>query len=102
MAVTKIEEKDFKKVAIDSKKKVLVDCYATWCGPCKMLGPVIDSLSEENDEYEFYKLDVDDAEEVSREYGIMSIPTLLVFENGELVNKSVGLISKEDLKKLLK
>ena len=50
----------------------------------------------------FYKLDVDDAEEVSREYGIMSIPTLLVFENGELVNKSVGLISKEELKKLLK
>ena len=102
MAVTKIEEKNFKKVAIESKKKVLVDCYADWCGPCKMLGPIVDALSEEVEDYEFYKLNVDDAEEISREYGIMSIPTLLVFNNGELVDKSVGLLSKEDLKELLK
>ena len=102
MAVTKIEESDFKKVAVESKKKVLVDCYAEWCGPCKMLGPIIDSLSEEVEDYEFYKLNVDDAEEVSREYGIMSIPTLLVFNNGELVDKSVGLLPKEEIKKLLK
>ena len=88
MAVTKIEESDFKKVAVESKKKVL--------------GPIIDSLSEEVEDYEFYKLNVDDAEEVSREYGIMSIPTLLVFNNGELVDKSVGLLPKEEIKKLLK
>ena len=50
MAVTKIEGKDFKRLAVESKKKVVVDCYAEWCGPCKMLGPVIDSLSEENTE----------------------------------------------------
>ena len=102
MAVVKIEEKDFKKVAIESKKKVLVDCYADWCGPCKMLGPVIEEVSEENKDYEFYKLNVDDAENVSMEYGIMSIPTLLIFENGELVNKSIGFISKEQVKELLK
>ena len=102
MAVTKLEEKDFQKTVIDSKKKVLVDCYADWCGPCRMLGPIVDKVSEENTDYEFYKLNVDDAEELSMKYGIMSIPTLLVFNNGELVNKSVGLIQKEKVKELLK
>lgn len=102
MAVTQIEEKDFKKIAIESKKKVFVDCYADWCGPCRMLGPIIEEVSEENKDYEFYKLNVDDAEKVSMEYGIMSIPTLLVFDNGELVNKSVGFMSKEQVKELLK
>ena len=102
MAVTKLEEKDFQKTVIDSKKKVLVDCYADWCGPCRMLGPIVDEVSEENTDYEFYKLNVDDAEVLSMKYGIMSIPTLLVFNNGELVNKSVGLIQKEKIKELLK
>ena len=102
MAVIKLEEKDFQKTVIDSKKKVLVDCYADWCGPCRMLGPIVDEVSEENTDYEFYKLNVDDAEEISMKYGIMSIPTLLVFNNGELVNKSVGLIQKEKIKELLK
>ena len=67
-----------------------------------MLGPIVDEVSEENTDYEFYKLNVDDAEELSMKYGIMSIPTLLVFNNGELVNKSVGLIQKEKIKELLK
>ena len=102
MAVVKLEEKDFQKTVIDSKKKVLVDCYADWCGPCRMLGPIVDEVSEENTDYEFYKINVDDAEELSMKYGIMSIPTLLVFNNGELVNKSVGLIQKEKIKELLK
>ena len=102
MAVTQLEEKDFKKVAIESKKKVFVDCYADWCGPCKMLGPIIEEVSEENKDYEFYKLNVDDAESISMEYGIMSIPTLLVFDNGELTNKSVGFMNKEQVKDLLK
>ena len=102
MAVTKINGKDFKRLAVESKKKVVVDCYAEWCGPCKMLSPVVEALSEENAEYEFYKLDVDVEEEVSKEYGVMSIPTLVIFNNGELINKSVGLISKDELNSLLK
>ena len=102
MAVTKLEEKDFQKTVIDSKKKVLVDCYADWCGPCRMLGPIVEEVSDENTDCEFYKLNVDEAEEISMKYGIMSIPTLLVFNNGELVNKSVGLIQKEKIKELLK
>lgn len=82
--------------------KVLVDCYAPWCGPCKMLSPIIDMLSEENKVYEFYKLNVDDAPDVATEYGIMSIPTLLIFENGEKVNQLVGFVSKEELEDILK
>lgn len=100
--VKEIKEKEFQKLVIDSKKKVLVDCYATWCGPCMMLAPIIEEVSGENTEYEFYKLDVDNAEEISMKYGIMSIPTLLVFNDGELVKKSVGLIEKEAILELLK
>jgi len=100
--VKQIEEKDFKKLVIDSKKKVLVDCFATWCGPCRMIAPIVEEISNENTDYEFYKLDVDDAEKISMEYGIMSIPTLLVFDKGELVKKSVGFIQKNDILDLLK
>ena len=102
MAVKVITEKEFDKVTTGSKKKVIVDCYADWCGPCRMLGPIVEEVSKENKEYEFYKINVDDAEEMSMKYGIMSIPTLLIFNNGELVDKSVGLLSKEELKELLK
>ena len=102
MAIIKLEEKDFDKEVIESKKKVVVDCYADWCGPCRMLGPVLEEVSEEKTDYTFYKLNVDDAEEISMKYGIMPIPTVLVFDNGELVNKSVGLIPKEDIFELLK
>lgn len=82
--------------------KVLVDCYAAWCGPCKMLAPIIEEISNEIDTYSFYKLDVDQNEEIARNYGIMSIPTLLIFENGELKNKLVGFKSREELLEILK
>ena len=82
--------------------KVLVDFYAEWCGPCKMLSPVVDELSEELTDVTFYKLNVDESDEVVRKYNVMSIPTLLVFENGELKNKSVGFKNKDEIKGLLK
>ncbi len=82
--------------------KVLVDCYAEWCGPCKMLSPIIDEISEEVTDYSFYKLNVDECDVVTHEYMVMSIPTLLIFENGELKEKTVGFKSKEELKELLK
>jgi len=81
--------------------KILVDCYAPWCGPCRMLSPIIDELSNEVSSYKFYKLNVDDAPNISVRYGIMSIPTLLIFENGELKETLVGFKSKEELKKIL-
>lgn len=101
MSVKKISEKDFNKVISNKEKKVIVDCYAEWCGPCRMLSPIIDELKEEIDSCEFYKLNVDEAENISREYGIMSIPTILIFKDGKEINKSIGLKTKEELKELI-
>ena len=98
--VVQIKENEFNEKIKEGK--VLVDCFATWCGPCRMLSPVLDDISNEVTDYKFYKLDVDEAENVSTEYGIMSIPTLLIFEDGKLTNKIVGLKSKEELMDLLK
>ncbi len=97
--VIDLNEKEFDEKV--STGKVLVDCYANWCGPCKMLAPIIEELSGEIDNYTFYKLDVDKNEEIARKYGIMSIPTLLLFEDGELKDKLVGFKNKEELEKIL-
>ncbi len=94
MKVVDIKEEEF-------EEKVLVDFYATWCGPCKMLSPVIEKLSESDDTYNYYKMDVDNAVEVAKKYGIMSIPTLLVFEDGEVKNSSLGFLSMDELKEFL-
>ena len=98
--VNEILENEFQEKI--SSGKVLVDCFATWCGPCRMLSPIIDELAKEIDTYAFYKLDVDKNENIARQYGIMSIPTLLIFENGELKQTLVGFKSKEELNEILK
>jgi thioredoxin 1 len=98
--VKQITDKEFDEAI--KTGKVLVDFYAEWCGPCKMLSPVVDELSEELTDVTFYKLNVDESDEVVRKYNVMSIPTLLVFENGELKNTSVGFKNKDDIKGLLK
>ena len=98
--VEEINEKNFNEKI--NGGKVLVDCYAPWCGPCKMLSPIIDEISKEIDDYSFYKLNVDEAEEISRSYGIMSIPCLLIFDEGELKDKLVGFKTKDELKNILK
>ena len=100
MSVVEIKEKEFNEKI--KGKKVVVDCFATWCGPCRMLSPIVDEVAKENSDTEFYKLDIDDAEKISREYGIMSIPTILVFEEGKLKNTHVGFMSKEDLEEFIK
>lgn len=97
MSVIKIEEKEFEQKVLKSSRKVLVDFYADWCGPCKMLSPIIDQISNDVDDIDFFKINVDNAEEISRRYGVMSIPTLIVFENGNEVKKSVGFKSKDEL-----
>lgn len=98
--VNEIFEKDFNEKI--SSGKVLVDCFATWCGPCKMLSPIIDELAKEVSNYSFFKLDVDQNDNIARQYGIMSIPTILIFENGELKQTLVGFKSKEELLDILK
>ena len=100
MEVINIKEEEFNDKV--SAGKVLIDCYAEWCGPCKMLGPIIDEIAKEKEDYSFYKLNVDECEKVTREYMIMSIPTLLIFEDGNLKEKLVGFRSKDELEEILK
>ena len=96
-----IDEKNFKEKI--SKGVVLVDFFATWCGPCRMMAPVLDSVKKElGDAIEIYKVDVDESENLARQYGIMSIPTLFVFVNGEEKEHSVGLLDKNRVVNLLK
>ena len=99
--VEEINDNNFNE-KITQNEKVVVDCYATWCGPCKMLSPIIDELAKELKDVHFYKLNVDENEKTSASFGIMSIPTLLIFSQGNLVNKSIGLKSKEELIKIIK
>ena len=99
MKVIEIKESEFNEKI--KGKKVLVDCYASWCGPCRMLSPIIDEVAKEKEDIEFFKLDVDDSEKVAQEYGIMSIPTILLFENGKLVKQNTGFIPKEKLEEFI-
>jgi thioredoxin 1 len=99
--VKEIKDNEYEQIVKDNKK-VVIDCFATWCGPCRMLSPVLDSISEELKDVTFVKIDVDNAEKITSEYQIMSIPTLLIFEDGKLKEKVVGLKSKTELIDLIK
>ena len=96
----KINEKEFEE--IKNKEKVLVDFNADWCGPCKMLGPVLDAVSNEIDNVEFVSINVDECPNLAKEYGVMSIPCLVVLENGEETKRSIGLIPRDEIEKLIK
>lgn len=102
MAVTVITKDNFEQEVLKSDKPVLLDFWAAWCGPCKMLSPVVDQIAEENPDIKVGKVDVDDQVELAMKYQIMSIPTLLVFKNGELANQSVGVIPKQAILNLVK
>ena len=80
---------------------VLVDFYATWCGPCKMLSPIIDEVAQENDDIKVVKVNVDESSDIALEYKVMSIPTLVVIKNGQEVARSIGVIDKSEIKNML-
>lgn len=101
MTVVKIEAKNFKTEVLDTKGKVFVDFYADWCGPCRMMAPVLDELAKEQTNVKICKINVDESEDLARQYGIMSIPTFVLFEDGQVKSKIVGGRSKEELSKLL-
>ena len=87
---------------LNGSKPVLVDFYADWCGPCKMLAPIVDEISKENgDAFEICKINVDSNPDLAQKYSVQNIPTLISFKNGEINKKSVGLVSKEEVLKLL-
>lgn len=93
-------EKEFNNLIED--EKVLVDFYATWCGPCQLISPIVESVAKENKNIKVIKIDVDKFPELSRKYGIMSIPTLMVFSKGKEVKKHIGYLEKEGIEGLLK
>lgn len=96
--VKEMNTQEFNEKVINSTKPVLVDFWASWCGPCRMLSPLVDSLSEQYDSVDFYKVNVDEEPELAREYGIMSIPTLIMFKDGEMFDQSVGVAPEAELK----
>ena len=101
MSVIKVTEDNFNEV-VNSDKPVLIDFWASWCGPCKMLSPIVDEFANEHSEYVVGKVNVDEEIVLANNFQVMSIPTLLVFKNGKLANKSVGLISKDRIASLMK
>ena len=95
MAVAHIDKNSFQKEVLDYKGTVMVDFYATWCGPCKMTGPIIEELATEKSDVKFVKVDVDQNQELSSQFNVFSIPTFIVFKDGQPVNQFVGAMSKE-------
>ena len=102
MSVIDVKTADFETEVLKSDKTVLVDFWAVWCGPCRMLSPVVDQVAEENPDIKVCKVNVDEEQQLAIKYGVMSIPTLLVFKGVELVNQSVGVIPKEEVLNLIK
>jgi len=95
MAVAHLDKNNFETEVLKNKEAVLVDFYATWCGPCKMTGPIIEQLAEEIKNVKFVKVDVDQNQELSSQYQVFSIPTFLIFKDGQVVGQLVGATSKE-------
>lgn len=103
MSEIKLTKDSFNNEVLNSDKPVLVDFWATWCGPCMMLSPVIEEIAREyEDAIKVGKINVDEEPELSAQFGIESIPTLLLFENGKIVNKMVGFRPKADIEAMLK
>ena len=101
MSVVTITKDNFQQEVLDSQKTVLVDFWATWCGPCRMLSPVVDEIAQENDAVKVGKVNVDEQPELASQFGVMSIPTLLVFEKGKVVKQSIGYIEKDEVMALI-
>ena len=98
MEVVKLNSSNFEEEVLKCEKKVLVDFYADWCGPCKMMSPIVDEIAKDySEKLKVCKLNVDEAGDIAGEYGVMSIPTLIFFENGKVVDTVVGLTSKSEL-----
>ena len=101
MAVVEIKEAQFDEEVLKSDKPVFVDFYATWCGPCKMMSPILEQLSEEKQDVKFAKIDVDDAERLAILYAISSIPCMILFKNGEEADRVVGAVPKQKLEQVV-
>lgn len=103
MSLTHVTDSNFQEEILDSKGLTLVDFWAPWCGPCRILGPVIEELAEEmKDSVKVCKMNVDEEREIAGKYGIMSIPTVMLFKDGELVESMIGLQDKSAFEAVIK
>lgn len=101
MSVLKITKENFEEKVINSANKVLLDFWAPWCGPCKMVGPIVEEVAEENAHITVGKVNVDEEMELAVKFGVSSIPTLVVMEKGKVITSAVGYRPKADILKLL-
>ncbi len=101
MSVITITSDNFAEEVLNSDKPVLVDFWASWCGPCKMVSPIVDQIAEERSDIKVGKVNVDEEQSLATEFQVMSIPTLLVFKDGELANQAIGAMPKEQILALL-
>lgn len=96
-----ITKDNFQAEVLDAKGTVLIDFWASWCGPCRMLSPIVDQVAEEHPDIKVGKINVDEEPELASQFDVMSIPMLVVFKDGQKVNESVGLIPKEKVAELI-
>lgn len=101
MSVLAVTKETFAQEVLGSDKTVLVDFWASWCGPCRMLSPVVDEVAQDRPDVKVCKVNIDDEQALAVEYGVMSIPTLMVFQNGKAVHTSVGVVPKAKILSML-
>ena len=100
--IKKIEKEEFEKEVLKNSKTVVVDFFATWCGPCQMLMPVLEEIAKERDNFDIIEIDVDKAQELAMEYDIEAVPTMIIFKNGTAIDRLGGYYPKEELEEELK
>ena len=101
MKVINVTKNNFNEEVLSSSKPVLIDFNANWCGPCRMLGPILEEISNEIDNVKIVSVNIDNEEDLARQYGVMSIPCLVLIENGQEKRRNVGLMPKDDVKRFI-
>lgn len=101
MSIIHINENNFEAEVLNSDKPVLLDFFATWCGPCQMVGPILEEIAEERSDIKVAKVDIDEQMALARKFRVMSVPTLVVMKDGEIVNRALGARPKSDILALL-
>lgn len=102
MEIKQVTSKNFEEEVLNSNEKVLIDFYADWCGPCKMLSPIVEDVAKERTDIKVVKINIDEEQDLAIKYQVMSIPTLVVIENGNILTSSVGVIDKKEILEMLK